>query len=91
MLEELVVGMLHEESVGLSCHVFPAVYKLGDFFCKQSWCMDRSLSEFHAGTGYRSTAKTISFVEKKMWVSGSGIAVFLFVGTSAFGSVISYP
>ena len=24
--------MLHEESVGLSCHVFPAVYKLGDFF-----------------------------------------------------------
>ena len=32
MLEELVVGMPHEESVGLSCHVLPAVDKLFELF-----------------------------------------------------------
>ena len=38
MLEELVVGMLHKESVGLSCQIFPAVDKL----CE--------LAELHVGT-----------------------------------------
>ena len=46
MLEELIVGMLHKESVGLSCHLLSAFHKLSELLeskgCKMAkarWCI----------------------------------------------------
>ena len=88
MLEELVVGMPHEESVGLSCHVLPAVDKLFELFVSKvgvwtgiSWSfmlVEINCQNHHLG-GER---------EVLLWIWNDS---FLVQGTSTSGSVRSYP
>jgi len=42
MLEELIVGMLNEESVGLSRHLFSAIHKLSELLESKKWCKGKS-------------------------------------------------